>query len=425
MNAAPHSDPARPAPAPLCPILRDGINRTSGLILSILLALAAATVGIGLFAVGAVSESGPTLSQGIAIGSLVLFALYLWRVTRTSKGILPILVIAGIFVFYFTGSIELTAALIGLLFAIGEGSFLLAVLPRKLLGWFPMILLAAYGAALAVTRDPVGAAAVLLPFPPMLVLAQSTRRAAASEDGPTRVGVICATALALGATMVALTALELYLQLGSLSPEALAGFMEELREALIESITSAEIPEGLAPEMVEQLEEMKTYANAQNTVNSAFNLLPALFVVMVNIISAVVQMMQHASLRTFGYGDSISNRVRAFGMSLISCIVFPVAYLVVFLEGSDASSLAGTIAQNIYVILLPGLALAGVIRIMGGLARKGPRNLGCLFYLFLLVPCLLILAPFIPAAVEVIGHIYGAITSAIKPPEDDDPFGPF
>ena len=61
---------------------------------------------------------------------------------------------------------------------------------------------------------------------------------------------------------------------------------------------------------------------------------------------------------------------------------------------------------------------------MSGLARKGPRNLGCLFYLFLLVPGLLILAPFIPAAVEVIGHIYGAITSAIKPPEDDDPFGP-
>lgn len=424
MNAAPHSDPARPDSASLCPILRDGVNRTSGLILSFLLALAAATVGIGLLAVGTVPESGPTLSQGIAIGSLVLFALYLWRVTRTSKGILPILVIAGIFVFYFTGSIELTAVLIGLLFAIGEGSFLLAVLPRKQLVWFPMILLAAYGVTLAVTRDPVGAAAALIPFPPMLVLAQSTRRAAASEEGPTRVGVICATALALGATLAALTALGLYMQLGSLSPDALMGFTEELRAALIESITSAEIPEGLSPEMVEQLEEMTSYANAQNTVNSVFNLFPALFVVVVNILSAVAQMMQHASLRTFGYGDSVSERVRVFGMSLISCIVFPVAYMVVFLEGSDASSLVGTVAQNVYVILLPGLALAGVIRIMSGLARKGPRNLGCLFYLFLLVPGLLILAPFIPAAVEVIGHIYGAITSAIKPPEDDDPFGP-
>lgn len=424
MNAAPHSDPARPDSAPLCPIPRDGVNRTSGLILSVLLTLASAMVGIGLFAVGTVSESGFSLPRGMAIASLVLFALYLWRVTRTSKGILPILVIAGIFVFYFTGSVELTAALIGLLFAIGEGSFLLAVLPRRLFGWFPMIPIAAYAAALAVTRDPVGAAAVLIPFPPMLVLALTTRRAAASEEGPTRVGVICATALALGISVAVLTASGLYMQLGSLSPDILMGFMEELRAALIEGITSAEIPEGLAPEMVEQLEEMKTYSNAQNVVNSVFNLLPALFVVVVNIISAVVQMMQHASLRTFGYGDSVSNRVRAFGMSLISCIVFLAAYLVVFLGGSDTSSLAGTIAQNVYVILLPGLALAGVIRIMSGLARKGPRHLGCLFYLFLLVPCLLILAPVIPAAIEVIGHIYGAITSAIKPP-DDDSFGPF
>ncbi len=423
MNTGPHSDPARPARAPLCPIPRDGVNGSSGVILAVLLTLAAAMVGIGLCSVGAAPESGPSLSQGIAIASLVLFVLYLWRVTRTSKGILPILIVMGILVFYFTGSIQLTAALGGLLFAIGEGSFLLAVLPRKQLAWFPMIPIVAYAAALAFTRDPVGAASVLIPFPPMLVLALSTRRAAASEDGPTRVGVICATALALGASIAALTALGLYIQLGTLTPDALMGFMEELRAALIESITSAEIPEGLAPEMVAQLEEMMTYANAQNTVNSVFNLLPALFVVFVNIICAVVQMMQHATLRTFGYGDSVSDRVRAFGMSLISCIIFLVAYLVVFLENSNASTLSGTIAQNVYVILLPGLALAGVIRIMGGLARKGPRGLGCLFYLLLLVPCLLILAPVIPAAVEVIGHIYGAITSAIKPPDDENPFG--
>ena len=423
MNASPHSDPARPARATLCPIPRDGVNGSSGVILAVLLTLAAATVGIGFCSFGAGPESAPSLSQGIAVASLLLFVLYLWRVTRTSKGILPILIIAGILIFYVTGSIQLTAALGGLLFAIGEGSFLLAVLPRKRLVWFPMIAIIAYAAALAFTRDPVGAASALIPFPPMLVLALSTRRAAEKEDGPTRVGVICATALAFGVSIAAWTALGLYIQLGTLAPDALMGFLEELRVALIESITSAEIPEGLAPEMAAQLEEMLTYDNARNTVNSVFNLLPALFVVFVNIISAVVQMMQHATLRTFGYGDSVSDRVRAFGMSLISCIIFLIAYLVVFLENSNASTLTGTIAQNIYVILLPGLALAGVIRIMGGLVRKGPHTLGCLFYLILLVPGLLILAPVIPAAIEVISHIYGAITSAIKPPDDDNPFG--
>ena len=199
--------------------------------------------------------------------------------------------------------------------------------------------------------------------------------------------------------------------------------MEALRTAMIHQITSAEIPEGLAPEMVAEMEAMLTYANAQNMVNSVFNLLPAIFVVMVNLISAGVQVLQHASLRAFGFGESVTDRVRAFRMSLISCIVFLIAYLVSFLESGDTSTLAGTVAQNIYVIFMPGLALAGMLRLIGGLTRKGVRGMGCLFYVLILIPCLLIFAPFVLAAVEVIGHIYTAIISAFRSPDDDDPFG--
>ena len=86
MNASPHSDPARPARATLCPIPRDGVNGSSGVILAVLLTLAAATVGIGFCSFGAGPESAPSLSQGIAVASLLLFVLYLWRVTRTSIG---------------------------------------------------------------------------------------------------------------------------------------------------------------------------------------------------------------------------------------------------------------------------------------------------------------------------------------------------
>jgi hypothetical protein len=49
--------------------------------------------------------------------------------------------------------------------------------------------------------------------------------------------------------------------------------------------------------------------------------------------------------------------------------------------------------------------------------------MGCLFYLFLLLPLLLLFAPFLLAAVEVIGHIVSAISAAFKDPEDEDPFG--
>ena len=80
-------------------------------------------------------------------------------------------------------------------------------------------------------------------------------------------------------------------------------------------------------------------------------------------------------------------------------------------------------AQNIYIILLPGLAMAGMLRITKGLVRKGPRGMGCLFFVIILIPCLLLFVPFVFAAFEVIGHIFSSLTAAIKPPDDNDPFG--
>ena len=422
MNPQPHSEPAKFPSSPLCPIPRDRLGGFPCILLFALVTIASAMVGIGLFTAGS-TEAETGITRYISVGVMLVLAVFLWRYTRTSKGLLPVLILTGIVVFYFTSSLALTASLFALLFAVSEGSFLLATLSRKQLCWFPLVPILAYAAALAVTRDLFLAAAALVPFPAMLALALGTRSSAAQEDGMTRVGVICATSLALGVTLLAATALLVFHQLGTLSLDALAAEVEALREALINDITSAKIPEGMDPEMVAELEKLLTYSSARNMVNSVFNLLPALFVVVVNLISAVAQMILHSTLRVFGYEESLTDRVRAFRMSLISCLVFVAAYFVFFTESEDASTLAGTVAQNIYMILLPGLALAGMIRITGALTRKGPRGLGCLFYIILIIPCLFIFAPFVLAACEVIGHIFTAITSAIKPNDDNPPFG--
>lgn len=421
MNAHP-TPPSDRAETRFCPIPRDGIQAFPCILLLALVTIASAMVGIGLFTAGS-AEAETGIIRYISIGVLLLLAVFLWRYTRTSKGLLPVLILTGVAVFYFTSSLALTAALFALLFAVSEGSFLLATLSRKQLCWFPIVPILAYAASLALTRDPVVAAAALVPFPAMLALALGTRSSAAKEDGLTRVGVICLTSLALGVTLLAAIALLVFTQLGTLSLDALAAEIEALREALIHDITSAEIPEEMDPEMVAELEKLLTYSGAQNMVNSVFNLLPALFVVAVNLIAATAQMIQHATLRIFGFEESLTDRVRAFRMSLISCIVFIVAYFIFFAESEEASTLAGTVAQNVYMILMPGLALAGMIRITGALTRKGPRGLGCLFYVILIIPCLFIFAPFVLAACEVIGHLFTSITTAIKPSDDDPPFG--
>ena len=418
MNAQSRSAPEQ---APLRPIPRDGIPKIPTLLLFALLTVSSAMVGIGLFTAGGPESEAPLLRYG-SVAVMLLLALVLWRFTHASKGLIPILIISGVIVYYFTASATLTAALLSLLFAVAEGGFLLAVLPRKQLAGIPLIPILAFAAALAVTRDPFVAAAALVPFPPMVALALGTRSSAEKQNGPTRVGVICLTSLTLGLSLVAVTALVLYRVLGSLSPDVLLAAMESLRAAFVESITSAQLPEGLDPELVAELEQLLTHEGAENAVNSVFNLLPAIFVVGLNLIAAIAQMLQHATLRTFGLGDSITPRVSLYRMSLISCLVFLAAYLTAFLEGSETSTLVGTVAQNVSIILMPGLALAGMIRITTAMTRKGPRGLGCLFFLVLLIPCLFIIAPFLLAAIEVIGHIFSSITSAIKP-DDDDTFG--
>lgn len=426
MNVRPTAEPTS---ASLCPIPRAGMQGIAGILLFLFLILAASTVGIGINAAGMETGTAITVANLLSIVSLVLLTVYMWRVTRTAKAMVPLLAIVGVALFYFTNSVIIPAVFCGLIFVVAEGAFFLAVMSRKHLLWFPLIPIVAYAATLAISRDPLGAAAALIPFPPALALAWGTRSSAEKEDGPTRVGVICAVSGAMLLSLAGVILLVTYRHLGSLSPEALINGIGAIRTELIEALASTEIPDDLGPELKELLEAQLTYAYLQNQIGRLFNLLPAVFVIAVNFLSASAQIILHASLRSFGYGESLTERVRVYRMSLLSCIAFLLSALLAFGEATTFSSPSGTVAQNAFLILLPGLAIAGIFRILGGMIRKGARGLGCLFYLIILFPILLIFAPprfiaiifVIFAALEVIGHIISSVMSLLPPP-DDDPF---
>ena len=419
MNSTPKA-----SPAPLCPIPRRDLQGVAAPILYICLLLSSLLVGVGVTQFNPPAESTTTsLPEILSVAAILLLVIYLWRVTRTAKGAVPLLVLLGVFLTFYTGSILPAGVLCGLVFTVSEGSFLIAVQSKGKLAAIPIIPLLAYGITAALSMDFVASLTVLIPWPAAWALAMSTRRSAASESGPNRVGVICTTSLVLGLTAAAFLALALYQGLGTLEPAVLMEAVEELRGELIMGIHTQPLPEGLTPELAEQWKELLEYANVENTVNSLFNLLPAICTVTVFIFVTICQSVQHATLRAFGLRECVSDRVRAFEMSLISCVLFLVAYLATMGESKAVSSLMGTIAQNVVVILLPGLALAGLLRLTGNLARKGKQNMGCLFSLIILAFCLLFVAPYVLAAVEVIGHIFQSITSRLKFEDDsDDPF---
>ena len=177
----------------------------------------------------------------------------------------------------------------------------------------------------------------------------------------------------------------------------------------------------LTQQLAEQIPQLSalTEKQALNIINSAINLFPGTAVMLCNLCAALMQVLLQGSLCAFGYADSVRGRVRLFRMSLMSSCVFLVAgilWMVTSLASSD-SSLAGTVAQNIVIILHPGLSLAGILRILRNARR---RQAGCFpIFLVLFIPCLLVYASTLLAVYEAISSILGAILARVRPPRGD------
>ena len=177
----------------------------------------------------------------------------------------------------------------------------------------------------------------------------------------------------------------------------------------------------LTQQLAEQIPQLSalTEKQALNIINSAINLFPGTAVMLCNLCAALMQVILQGSLCAFGYADSVRGRVRLFRMSLMSSCVFLVAgilWMVTSLASSD-SSLAGTVAQNIVIILHPGLSLAGILRILRNARR---RQAGCFpIFLVLFIPCLLVYASTLLAVYEAISSILGAILARVRPPHGD------
>ena len=367
------------------------------------------------FCVGGLLSDAPwwvsRVATVLSIVSPILLIVHMWQINRAAKGLIPLIILLSVLFVYLTQSLIIPALLISLLYVVGEGSMLIAVVNRKQAQWLPLIPILAFAVTIAVCRDPRVALVSLIPFPAMLALGFGTRSSAASDKGLTRVGVICATTFALGLSVIAVAAAFFYHWHGSLSPATLNEALEGLRATLISTITSMELP----IEATEEMAEFFSLENATYLVNSAINILPGTVVMVILMFAAAAQLMQHAALQTFLPKDTLSDRVRIFTMSIVSCVVFAVAYLVAIFSGNEASTLAGTVAQNIYLILLPGLSLAGLLRIASSIVRRGAGGgMGCMFFLILIIPCLLLVTPVVLALTEVIGNIASAITSRTR-----------
>lgn len=399
----PDRNPVPPMKEFPVPINRKGLPVQPLWLLSVLSVLSAAALACGLAWGTGVVTVPATAVQAVAGTVCLILLFYLFRVLRTMRWTPILLLLISTGLLYTTGTLAAPAMLMALLCATGFSALLLAVADKATLTRLAFIPLAAYGLSLALCRDP------------MLSLAFGTRASAEREDGPGRVGVICLTSLCLGVTTLGIAALLLSRRIGSLSPAHLGALLDNLRTEL--SLRLVTLTQQLA-EQIPQLSAL-TEKQALNIINSAINLFPGTAVMLCNLCAALMQVLLQGSLCAFGYADSVRGRVRLFRMSLMSSCVFLVAgilWMVTSLASSD-SSLAGTVAQNIVIILHPGLSLAGILRILRNARR---RQAGCFpIFLVLFIPCLLVYASTLLAVYEAISSILGAILARVRPPHGD------
>ncbi|MBE6585603.1 MAG: hypothetical protein E7645_03650 [Ruminococcaceae bacterium] len=422
MNSSLNKD--KTPPLGVTPISREGIRGPLGIILAVLLIISALMLPLIVTALAGLSPLPPMLTEGLSLAALLLIILYFTYTAKASgkpsRGMTPLILFFTLITFYMTGSLTLPALAVSFVFCIGEGAVLYATAGSRQLPIALLIPAFSFGIAWLLFGEAHLALLTLLPFPAALTLALGTRSSAQSTTGLTRVGVICATSLALSLTLTALALWLTYLSLGSLELSVLSQKIAEFRESLTQILTNISITYG--DKVLKPLEGKE--AEVANIVNGMINTMPGTLVALINILVAISQMITLSGLHVYGFGKSVTGRVRDFRISAVSAFVFLASWIVALVAVGEngASTIAGTVAENIITILTPGLALAGILRLVRYMAKRGIRP-GC--FIILLAPLLGLVAylPGILALSEALILVFSPLRAKIKPaaPEKKDP----
>lgn len=332
-----------------------------------------------LFAWGGVFNDIPLFSYLLILVFFVFVAI-----TTRSKAVFLLLALPGIagFLFLPVSALALFYAAIGV---IGVTASVIRQKMCLLLLAFPV----AYGIAFAMVGDPVQAVGTLIFLPPALVMGVLLKKEAR------RGNMIALGTAALLVLVAGALAAFVYTKTGTVTAEALLTIIEDIRKALI-------------PEMLPLFEEMGM-PMSEELLSEAFHavilLLPAAAVVICELISYLGSLL--GVWLAIAAQDTLPLRTAVFRMEPVSAILFLLAGLVTLLAPVDG--MVGPIAHNLYIILLPGLALGEIFSVAAGLHEKRARMAPMLLILI----CILA-GGILPDLLALLGA-FGLIKSLLPP----------
>ncbi len=221
----------------------------------------------------------------------------------------------------------------------------------------------------------LGALFSLLPFVLGLFLAL------AMEKGMNRTGAILSSALGGGIFVLVIFVGCVYLAGGVISGEALLSLVDQLREGMREYFDAQllMIKENFPQTDVSSIDPV-------SLANGIINLLPATIVLYFSIAAFFTSLSLLALLKIYDLYHKTEPHDREFKVSAVTAAVFGISYL---LSAFLADSPALAVLDNLYMILMPPMAVVGLMSCLP--RREGNAvKVGC-FPLVISIPLIFIL----------------------------------
>lgn len=258
----------------------------------------------------------------------------------------------------------------------------------------PLLLSAvAFGTAYAVTKSLGAAILTLFPLPATVALAVAFRREASRTAS-----VIAAIGGFLLPILVIIGGL-IYENAGALNADTIRSSVDYVRNAVIALaeemgnqyfallLEQVNTLSNLTPEMLAAYEEsvlaMQAAFAPAASISLAFDLLPAITVLLCGAVALGAQMQLCSAAMHSGLRTRVPLEAMRLGASVLSAVLFDVTFFVTLLA---AGTLAGAVAQNLFLMLLPLFFAIG----WRGLGRRfaGRRGCGRLFWMLPLLALL-------------------------------------
>jgi len=269
--------------------------------------------------------------------------------------------VSAFVIFSYTGNIYFSLIFCAIVTAVGVGAFLIKSLRSPLLF---LLLPLSYILAIVCGGSPLRALLSLSVYPAMAALAFFTK----GNSG--RISTVCRVSAVIFITASAALITYIVITEGSLRLSSVFRAVDRLFDRLTAhyiyqyaSVAENYRELGLA---IPTPDDAKVYAKY------VYGILPAISIFVINIISFISHQIQVSLLDRSGNRKDLTKLSLSFTMSWASALVFIAAYLVMLALTYQKSSYAALIAENIYIILLPGLVFTGFLILLG--RREGGRR---------------------------------------------------